>query len=84
MGKVSSGNVVYIPVIHQAVSGDLTGRLNRVPEPLTLQESHSVEPSVSQNTQKETPPAVTESENETEPQVQKINPSSGSLKGQKT
>lgn len=84
LGKVSSGNVVYIPVIHQAVSGDLTGRLYRVPEPLTLQESNSVEPSVSQNTQKETPPAVTESENETEPQVQKVNPSSGSLEGQKT
>lgn len=84
LGKVSSGNVVYIPVIHQDSSGDLTGRLYRVPEPLTLQESNSVEPSVSQNTQKETPPAVTESENETEPQVQKINPSSGSSEGQKS
>lgn len=84
LGKVSSGNVVYIPVIHQDSSGDLTGRLYRVPEPLTLQESNSVEPSVSQNTQKETPPAVTESENESEPQVQKINPSSGSSEGQKS
>ena len=54
MGTVSSGNVVYIPVIHQDGSGDLTGRLYRVPEPLTLQEFNSVEPSVSQNTQEET------------------------------
>ena len=84
LGKVSSGNVVYIPVIHQTVSGDLTGRLYRVPESLTLQESNSVDPSVSQNTQEETPPAVTESENETEPQVQKINPSSGSSEDQKS
>lgn len=54
LGTVSSGNVVYIPVIHQDGSGDLTGRLYRVPEPLTLQEFNSVEPSVSQNTQEET------------------------------